>query len=493
MLTSTYSSLLISSSWKGGCETSKSPLLYFSRKSSYHNLQKAVKSIVAKMFFHFLVLTAVLLLFPATNFYAATAAPLNTARDLHRQYHNIFRYGNRNAASHLWVSFLLKSENMKGYKNFAKMEEMFTAFCPISGSPVNPNDYNRYGLALPVVPELAVTEAMELQAAATGAGGTQTSSNQDPTAVVPAASNNNPNASAATAAPDAILLSTANAARFGFLHYCCWPCVCDTQDFLRVDSKTITLPVGKNKLMEKKYYFVVIGNPCEKQSHLDKQFYQRFDGRQTTLRREAPEVRCDEDNNLIGATYSDHGYVIIGMFFDSEPVTKVPTRYTTEFPKIGDDFSYVQPGRPSYKTVSVSAGDEVKSSSDETAAAVVKHGEKREKQLQFMNESDFDQMCAQRKAQGYNSGMGEIFRKVAEIAPIFLPLGIEIPRDASATNGLVGGKKLALPAGVGRFGAAVGSSVGEDDGDVLKKTVDQKNVLGVDATGARSRISSGEL
>ena len=30
-----------------------------------------------------------------------------TVEDLHREYGNIFRYGNRNAASHLWASFIL--------------------------------------------------------------------------------------------------------------------------------------------------------------------------------------------------------------------------------------------------------------------------------------------------------------------------------------------------------------------------------------------------
>ena len=31
-----------------------------------------------------------------------------TVEDLHREYGNIFRYGNRNAASHLWATFLLE-------------------------------------------------------------------------------------------------------------------------------------------------------------------------------------------------------------------------------------------------------------------------------------------------------------------------------------------------------------------------------------------------
>merc|ERR1712078_509361 len=38
--------------------------------------------------------------------------------------------------------------------------------------------------------------------------------------------------------------------------------------------------------------------------------------------------------------------------------------------------------------------------------------------VQYQHEGDFATMCEDRKRNNYNSGMGEIFRKVAEIAPI---------------------------------------------------------------------------
>ena len=43
-------------------------------------------------------------------------------------------------------------------------------------------------------------------------------------------------------------------------------------------------------------------------------FLQPFDHRTTTIAAEAREVRCSRQG-LEGATYSDHGFVIIGMYF----------------------------------------------------------------------------------------------------------------------------------------------------------------------------------
>jgi len=123
----------------------------------------------------------------------------------------------------------------------------------------------------------------------------------------------------------------------GFVYYCCWPCVCDTQDFIKIDTKTITTAEGP-----KQYRFMVIGNPCLKPK---------------SIPYEAPEVRCN-GNELIGAPMSDHGYVVVAMFFDAEP--------------------------------SVEATDE----------------------------TVFESHCAERARLGYNSGMGEIFRQVAGISPI---------------------------------------------------------------------------
>jgi len=82
----------------------------------------------------------------------------------------------------------------------SKLEYMFSGFCAVSGSPVRPSDYNRYGLKLETV-----------------YGGEEKF-------------------------------------RFGFMHYCCWPCVCDTQDFIKVDTKSIVTEDGKNET----FYFAVI-------------------------------------------------------------------------------------------------------------------------------------------------------------------------------------------------------------------------------------------
>ena len=250
-----------------------------------------------------------------------------TVRDLHREYNNIFRYGNRNAASHLWSTFLLeRSESMTK----KKLEYMFSGFCAVSGSPVNPTQYNRYGLTLNTVD---------------------------------------------------------NRKRFGFLHYCCWPCVCDTQDFIEIDTKNVTTKDG----ITEPYYFAVLGNPCEHQEKLKEKFFQPFDGRQTTLEWEAREVRCDENGNLIGATLSDHGFVIISMFFDSISVSD-------------DDI--------------VGEGNNVALTSKVINKNQPGRMSKSHDGQYFQSEHEYENMCEERKRNGYNSGMGEIFRKVAAITPI---------------------------------------------------------------------------
>jgi len=218
-----------------------------------------------------------------------------TVRDLHQQYYEIFKFGNRNAASHKWTKFLLdRSSGMTP----EKLTYMFSGFCAVSGSPVQPQDRTRYRLTLAKV------------------GGGQ---------------------------------------RSGYMYYCCWPCVCDTQDFIRVDTKNITTQGGEVR----QYHFAVIGNPCDHPEELSRPFVQPFYGRgSTTLAREAPEVRCDSAGRLEGAYLSDGGYIIISMFFDEDP---------------------------SHRS---------------------------------MDESLFKGMCKERAEAGYNSGMGEIFRKVAAISPI---------------------------------------------------------------------------
>jgi len=218
-----------------------------------------------------------------------------TVRDLHQQYYNIFKHGNRNAASHLWSKFLLDRSHEMTPEKFTYMN---SGFCAVSGSPVSPQDRTRYRLNLDKV------------------GGGK---------------------------------------RIVFMYYCCWPCVCDTQDFIKIDTKNVTLLGGEVR----QYHFAVLGNPCDHPEELSRPFVQPFYGRgETTLKREAPEVRCDADGKLEGAYLSDGGYTIVSMFFDEDS------------------------------------------------------------SLKSMDESLFADMCSQRAQAGYNSGMGEIFRKVAAITPV---------------------------------------------------------------------------
>merc|ERR1712224_856617 len=132
---------------------------------------------------------------------------------------------------------------------------MFEGFCAISGSPVTPVNNKRYHLTLDQV------------------GGGQ---------------------------------------RSGLMYHCCWPCVCDAHDFAKVDTKSVTTKEG----VERQYHFAVIGNPCDDSSKLTEPFLDPFSGAKRTLSGSAPEVKCTADCNLEGAHVSDHGYIIIGMFFD---------------------------------------------------------------------------------------------------------------------------------------------------------------------------------
>lgn len=238
-------------------------------------------------------------------------------RALHNQYGNIFRTNNRNAASHLWVSHVL--QKAKGMSRSA-VDETMSGFCAISGSPVNPHDYNRYLLRLPLAGSEKATVA-------------------------------------------------------GFMHYCCWPCVCDTQDFLVVDTLAVETADGPENM-----HFVAMGDPCVNPSALTTPFKQPFGYRTTTLELDAPEVRCDEEGRLVGATYTDNGLVAIGAFFPTDEAIEVPT----DSPEPGR-ISKLRNGTP------------------------------------YQDETEYAQMCYDRELRGHDSGMGDIFRKVAGIAPTHPP------------------------------------------------------------------------
>jgi len=240
----------------------------------------------------------------------ASAWDGTTVKDLHQQYYNIFTSGNRNAASHLWSSFLLDHAESMPRERF---ELLSSGYCPVSGSPVTPSDSKRFLFRLPHVD---------------GSGPVN-----------------------------------------GFLHLCCWPCICDTIDFVGVDTKTVQTADG-----EERYNFAVLGNPCTDPAKLKEPFDDVY-GRSNTLEMSAPEVRCD-GSRLVGAPLSDHGYVIIGMFL-AAPAASPEVRGN---PK---------PGR-------MTSHDGVK----------------------YQDSGEYQDKCIARAHQGYNSGMGEIFRRVAMISPV---------------------------------------------------------------------------
>jgi len=179
-----------------------------------------------------------------------------TVDDLWDEYYNIFPSQNRNAASHRWASFILeRSKDL----NVEVIKQLFRGFCAVSGSPVRPSSYKRYKYTLPLV-----------------AGGNAT----------------------------------------GFLYHCCSPCVCDTEEFIRLDTKTIETKSGM-----KQFKFQVIGNPCSSPSFAS--IYTTWwndpfrPGTQSSLAQSAPDVKCNGEH-LEAAVLSDNGNIIVGMMLDEE-------------------------------------------------------------------------------------------------------------------------------------------------------------------------------
>lgn len=262
-----------------------------------------------------------------------------SVQDLHAEYQNIFTHGNRNAASHLWATFLFERAHQM---TETKLLRMFSGFCAVSGSPVQPRDQSRYFLRLPSVVD------------------------------------------------DRALVS-------GFMYFCCWPCVCDTQDFIRADTLTVETLDGARE-----YNVAVIGNPCDRPEKMTESFVQPFGHRRTNLVNEAPMLSCAADGTLEGATMSDGGYVIISIFFKA-PVSAPALR--------------------------ASVGSHTESLSDIAVPRreLPEPGRMRKVgRVNYQDEFEFSDMCQERAAKGYNSGMGEIFRRVAGISPIGSSVGSEL-------------------------------------------------------------------
>jgi uncharacterized protein (DUF2237 family) len=216
---------------------------------------------------------------------------VSDARTFIKQYNNIFKTRNRNAASHLWSSYLIERSACLDEASFTNL---FEQFCAISGSPLGRNPARSCYVS------------------------------QHP------------------------LASDASKMVQGQEHHCCAPCYCDARDWTVVDTKTIALKDGKKKA----FNFFVIGDPCEKGGIPD------------NLKRQAPELGCN-GQKLKGAMRSDHGKVIIGMFFPA------------------------------------------------TSSAQCAMGPQEEQKL--------DAMCQDRAQSGDKSGMGKIFIDLAKINPVVSP------------------------------------------------------------------------
>lgn len=175
----------------------------------------------------------------------------STPRDLWKEYYNIFPTGNRNAAAFRWTTFILeRSWQMSDYT----FESLAGSYCAVAAAIVSEQPKTRYRLNLPKI-----------------GGGSQ----------------------------------------HGLMHYCCWPCICDTLDFLKVDTKTVSLQGG----LTRQYHFAVMGNPCNNPSAFHETYVDPFSGRTTTIPEQAPEVKCAADGSLEGATLSDNGHILMSVFF----------------------------------------------------------------------------------------------------------------------------------------------------------------------------------
>merc|ERR1712045_1002321 len=124
-----------------------------------------------------------------------------TVNQLHGKYYEIFsRAYNRNAASHLWASYIIeRSSSMTR----AEILNLFGGFCPVSGSPVSPSP-GRIWQRVPVQKAGNSSEVVT-----------------------------------------------------GDIYVCCWPCVCDTMEHVRTDQVNINTHNGVET-----FDALVIGNPC---------------------------------------------------------------------------------------------------------------------------------------------------------------------------------------------------------------------------------------
>lgn len=229
---------------------------------------------------------------------------LTTPQQLWAMYSNIFTSGNRNAASHLWFTYVFERSSSMSRDVFLKLS---SSYCAISGSPVNPRAAAIFGTSLPVV--------------------------------------------------------TGGSSVAGYMYHCCWPCACDTKDFVQLDTKSIVTTAGTQS-----YFVTVIGDPCANPTKITAAF-----------KAQAPEIECDANGKLRGATYSDHGHVILSLYFTS------------------------------VESMGVGVATATVTSQEQATVTSMGHA---------VTGTALAEQCTARKNQGYTSGMGQIFRQLASMNPI---------------------------------------------------------------------------
>jgi len=170
-----------------------------------------------------------------------------TIRELHDAYWQIFpRTGNRNAASHIWTTYVI--DKVKGGTHTEdEIYKLFSSFCPVSGSIVTPTPSWNLWTGLKVKESARPSwRPYQIELPATGS-----------------------------------------------VYTCCWPCICDIQEFVKVD----TLKINTRDKGEILFPVLVIGDPCIDESRIPQ---------------EASELKCN--NGVLEKTTLSRGrHIVIGM------------------------------------------------------------------------------------------------------------------------------------------------------------------------------------
>lgn len=176
---------------------------------------------------------------------------LQGPEDLYHSYHDVFRTANRNAASHLWVSYIA---NNSAAMTMDELHATVPGFCAVSGSPIFGGSNTKYRVRL---------------------------------------------------------RSVAGGSTEGVVYHCCWPCICDTVEMMWTDTMTMRTQEGEAKY----HVLVIgdpCKYPEKIHQRYEDSFSGRWRSLADAAP-ELDCVRIDGRLRLKGAKFSDHGYPVIGF------------------------------------------------------------------------------------------------------------------------------------------------------------------------------------